>query len=291
VVDDEPIAPSTCANCGTKLADRYCAHCGQDALATLSIRHFVGEFLEGMFHVDSKFWRTFLPLLFRPGFLTRQYLDGKRKSYAPPLRSYLVMSFVYFVIASFVTTPHTRVVGPTGQEIKAQNCAQVAAGATWLRRLVPDVEASCVRALKDEGHVFSNALRGTLPKVMFAVLPLVALVQYWLNRRPRRLYVENLLFIVHFQSFYFLAASLGLLLVACIAVFLNAIGRPGQGAGDWLEFVLYAWSAFYLFVANRRVYGTSVVKAGFSVAMIAVAYAVFWAAGVALAALYEFTRA
>ncbi len=98
MVGDTAISPTTCENCGTNLADRYCAHCGQDAHVSLSIRHFVGEFVEGMFHFDSTFWRTFLPLLFRPGFLTEQYLNGKRKSYAPPLRSYLVLSLIYFAL-------------------------------------------------------------------------------------------------------------------------------------------------------------------------------------------------
>jgi hypothetical protein len=291
MIDNNSPSQTACANCGTTLADRYCAHCGQDAHANLSIGHFFEEFVEGMFHFDSTFWRTFLPLLFRPGFVTEQYLDGKRKTYAPPLRSYLVLSLIYFVIASQASTPHMRVLGPTGQEIRVEDCPQVAAGTTWLRHLVPDLEAACARALRDEGHAFSSALFGVLPKVMFAVLPLVALVQYWLNRRRRQWYVENLVFILHFQSFYFLAGALGLLLAACIAALVNALGWPSQDVGSWIESLLYVWSACYLFVANRRVYGTGVFKAFLNVAAIAVAYAVFWAAGVALAALFEFVRA
>jgi hypothetical protein len=255
------------------------------------LRHFAGEFLEGMFHFDSTFWRTLRPLVFRPGFLTVEYLGGKRKSYAPPVRSYLVLSLLYFLIASFATTPQTRVIDPAGREIKAQDCAEVAANATWLRKLVEDVQASCERALKDEGHAFSNAMRDTLPKVMFAVLPLVALVQYALGRRQRPWYVENLIFVLHFQSFYFLAGALGLLLVAAIAGLFKALGWAGQDFTGLLDLVLYAWSACYLFVANRRVYRAGVLKAVFSVATIAVAYTVFWAAGVAVAALFEFARA
>lgn len=291
MVPETTVARGACANCGTVLADRYCGHCGQDAHATLSIRHFAGEFVEGLFHFDSTFWRTFLPLLFRPGFLTVEYLNGKRKSYAPPLRSYLVLSLLYFLMASLVVTPHTRVISPTGQEIKAQNCAQVAAQATWLRYLVADVQASCERAIKDERHVFSTGLRDTLPKVMFAVLPLVALVQYGLSRRRRRLYVENLVFILHFQSFYFLAGALGLLLVAGVAALVKAVGWGNPDVSGLLDLALYAWSAVYLFIANRRVYNSGVLMSGFKVAVITVAYSVFWAIGVAVAALYEFAHA
>jgi Protein of unknown function (DUF3667) len=299
MVGDEANSPATqhdkqvalCENCGTNLADRYCARCGQDAHANLSIRHFLGEFVEGMFHFDSTFWRTFLPLLFKPGLLTQQYLSGRRKSYAPPVRSYLVLSLIYFAIASLVAPMQARFIESSGEESATQTCAQFAVEVTWLRHLVPDVAGACKRVLKDEGHGFSNALQGMLPKVMFAVLPLVALIQYGLWRRRRRWYVENLIFILHFQSFYFFAGALALLLAACITVLLNAIGWPSQDMGDSLDFLLYAWSACYLFVANRRVYGAGVIKAGFSVATIALAYMVFWVAGVALAALYEFARA
>jgi len=81
--DGKPVSAAACANCGTSLTDRFCAHAARMAQAALSIRHFAGEFLEGMFHLDSTFWRSFLPLLLRPGLLTGDYLEGRRKSYAP----------------------------------------------------------------------------------------------------------------------------------------------------------------------------------------------------------------
>ena len=89
-----------CANCGAALADRYCSRCGQDSHVSLSFGHFLHEFVEGMFHVDSSFWRTLRALVTRPGLLTEQYLGGKRRAYSPPFRTYLVISVVYFIAAS-----------------------------------------------------------------------------------------------------------------------------------------------------------------------------------------------
>jgi len=50
---------------------------------------------------DSRVWRTILPLAFRPGLLTREFLRGRRARYTPPFRMYLVLSLVFFVLASF----------------------------------------------------------------------------------------------------------------------------------------------------------------------------------------------
>lgn len=57
-MNDASAGPVDCANCGARLADRYCSRCGQDSHATLSLGHFLHEFVEGLFHIDSTFSRT-----------------------------------------------------------------------------------------------------------------------------------------------------------------------------------------------------------------------------------------
>src|SRR5262245_64238219 len=121
-MNDRSSLRASCANCGAQVADRYCGHCGQDSHVSLSLGHFMHEFVEGMFHVDSTFWRTFLTLLTRPGLVTEQYLGGRRRSYAPPFRSYLVISIIYFVISSLLAPQTIRVTSPQGQQIKVEDC-------------------------------------------------------------------------------------------------------------------------------------------------------------------------
>ena len=115
-----------CANCGAALADRYCGRCGQDSHVSLSLGHFLHEFVEGLFHVDSKFWRTLRTLLTRPGLLTEQYLGGKRQ---------LVLAAVSQLsrdldrstssLASIFDTPASQVVSAGGREMQASDCAQI----------------------------------------------------------------------------------------------------------------------------------------------------------------------
>ena len=88
-----------------------------------------------------------------------------------------------------------------------------------------------MRALSDDRRALNEALQNLLPKVMFVVLPLVALVQFWVYRRQRPLYLENLVFVLHFQSFYYLASTFALLLAAGIA----ALAGDRQGIGEALR--------------------------------------------------------
>jgi hypothetical protein len=276
-----------CANCGAALVDRYCSRCGQDSHVSLSFGHFLHEFVEGMFHVDSSFWRTLRTLITRPGVLTEQYLGGRRRAYSPPFRSYLVISIAYFVVASMFELPQSRVVNTGGREMQAADCAQLAADPGFLLRFVPDLEGACRRALSDDRRALNAALENLLPKVMFIVLPLVALVQFWIYRRQRPMYLENLVFVLHFQSFYYLVSALALLLAAGIAALIGGAAR----VGELFQFAIYLWSVVYLFMAMRRVYRASTLRTVLGLAALVVSYIVFYALGVSVAGLYAFLQA
>ncbi len=89
-----------CSNCGEQLTGQYCYRCGQrDKHRLISLWELLRDLIGDLFEVDSRIWRTVLPLLFRPGFLTMEYLSGRRVHYTPPLRMYLVLSLVFFVVA------------------------------------------------------------------------------------------------------------------------------------------------------------------------------------------------
>ena len=64
----------------------------------------LGELLEDLFHTDHRVWRTLRPLLFAPGKLTLEYLRGKRVTYTPPFRLYIVLSLIFFLSTSLSPT-------------------------------------------------------------------------------------------------------------------------------------------------------------------------------------------
>lgn len=90
-----------CLNCAhpLDLTDRFCAYCGQlNTTKRLTLKDFIGEFVLSVFTYDSRFRHTLKDLLFKPGTITRYYVDGKRFHYANPFRFFLSASIFYFII-------------------------------------------------------------------------------------------------------------------------------------------------------------------------------------------------
>ena len=84
-----------CANCLTPLTGPFCAQCGQHvADYHRSVWRFVVDFFDSAFSWDNKFFRTLGPLLRRPGWLTQEFMAGRRVRYVHPLRLFLFTSFV-----------------------------------------------------------------------------------------------------------------------------------------------------------------------------------------------------
>jgi hypothetical protein len=91
----------SCLNCGTPLLGPFCYYCGQpDKNLLRFFPALMRDLLEDVIDFDSRFMRTLKPLLFHPGKLTRDYLDGRRFRYVPPLRLYIFSSMVFFILAA-----------------------------------------------------------------------------------------------------------------------------------------------------------------------------------------------
>lgn len=88
-----------CLNCNAIVLGRYCQVCGQENIEPKeSFWHLVKHLFEDLTHFDGKFFITMKDLLFRPGFLSREYLRGRRVTYLHPVRMYLFTSAVFFLI-------------------------------------------------------------------------------------------------------------------------------------------------------------------------------------------------
>jgi uncharacterized protein DUF3667 len=183
----------------------------------------VHEFL----HVDSKIFRSVKLLLLKPGFLTREYFEGRRVRYVSPLRLYLVFSVIYFAAAALVDRPAFRPdenaeVGALGAGLGLETMS-----AEEANRLMADVQAHWI------------------PRLMFVLVPMSALVVQLATRRTGRNYPQHLSFALHVHAAFFA------LLTATIVVELLNLNWVGAAA----SFSRTALLVVYTVVAFHHAYG------------------------------------
>ena len=93
---------TACLNCGTPLTGTYCATCGQHGHVHRTLTAFFHDFAHGVLHFDGKLWRTLPLLAWKPGELTRRYIDGQRASFISPMALFLFSVFLMFAVLGSV---------------------------------------------------------------------------------------------------------------------------------------------------------------------------------------------
>lgn len=87
---------TSCLNCGTPLTGEFCHGCGQHAHVHRTLTAFFHDFLHGFLHFEGKIWRTLPLLVWKPGELTRRYIDGERARFVSPIALFLFSVFLMY---------------------------------------------------------------------------------------------------------------------------------------------------------------------------------------------------
>ncbi len=254
---DEAPAQPACANCEAPLYGQYCGACGQRARdRIISLWELLRDAAGDLFELDSRLWRTLIPLSTRPGMLTADYLRGRRARYMPPFRTYLVLSLLFFVASSLGGDGIGFVVDASDAPVATADgdrCADITVSGidenSRLGQLLTEerLRHVCERIVGDGGKAFVRAMSDNVAVALYVLLPLMALVLKLLYPLSRRYYVEHLLFVVHVHAFFFLVLLAQLALEALAAV--AGIELIGMLA---VPLVLYA--LYYPYAGMRRVY-------------------------------------
>jgi hypothetical protein len=283
---DAPERSPNCTNCGAAVSGKYCSVCGQRVEYHLhSLRDFLSEAVEVLTHADSRLWRTLGPLLFRPGFLTQQFLAGRRASYLPPLRLYLVLSVLFFLVVSVTSPVTTRSVSATAAADPAAAAAATEQlcrssvghlpGPDWIRQ--PFLSA-CQRSHADQSRALGRSFIQNLGRAMFLFLPLLAAFMTPMYLRAGRYYVDNLLLLVHNQAFVFLLMS----------IYLLALHWTHSGTlTTLLTLALICHVIFYSYRSMQRVYAEPWLRTLVKFTAIALGYVVCALCTVFLTGVYS----
>ena len=93
----------TCKNCDKPFDDsfNFCPNCGQQAKEDLTVSVLFYNTISNYFSFDARFFKSFLPLVLKPGLIAKRFVEGKRLKYLHPAQFYLFISVVFFFIFSF----------------------------------------------------------------------------------------------------------------------------------------------------------------------------------------------
>jgi hypothetical protein len=90
-----------CLNCSAPLTGPFCSQCGQRAKVNRSLSSFLADFVAGMVNFEGRLWCTLPLLTWRPGDLTRRYVEGQRARFVSPVGLYLFTVFLMFGVLGF----------------------------------------------------------------------------------------------------------------------------------------------------------------------------------------------
>jgi hypothetical protein len=241
---------ASCDNCGAPLHGRFCAQCGQESLPlNPPLRDLVREAVQELLDVDGRIFRTVRRLFVSPGYLTREYFEGRRIPWVPPLRLYLLFSVAYFAVASFGDVR----IGVSGAQTDAET-----------------VEALQRLGFSNEEQMRAAVMQAQarwMPRVMFLLVPLFAWLVFMVRRRSGRGYPQHLIFAMHAHAAWFGARALAALGGIVTPPIVAAVMAP----------LSVVYGVVYVAVALRVAYGGTGRRAVRDAAIVLGAY---WAAAI-----------
>lgn len=273
----------TCQNCNYVVENKFCPNCGQENSETRQSFHYLfTHFFEDLTHYDGEFWKTIKRLLFKPGELTKEYLSGKRKKSVPPVKLYIFISFVTFLLPNLL--PEVSIFGEIKKEktevvnlklnkkdedngflirenITVKNIEELDS----VQKTLPEgkkmnsIEYNTYKAViklmkeKNQKELFKKALESfvhTLPKVLFVYMPIFAFLLWLLHDKKKWYYFDSGVFTLHYFSFLLLLITIGFL----FNWFVNLI-HPVDAISIIFTLSSIAYSFFYFFRAHSNFYG------------------------------------
>ena len=259
-----------CHNCSEKLKDymNYCPHCGQENHSLkVPFKQLAGEMLTEGINLDSKFLRSLKPLVFSPGELTNQFIDGRRVSYIAPIRLYFFITFVFFLFSSYSSVQDSSTVDQQEQTINfnlTTNSDSTARHYSNMEELRTDIDEGGMDDLLDSLEGDDSFIPTMVRKVVslsklsskeitryalnnvsiavFIALPFLAMIFMVTYRERELLFIEHLIHSFHVHSFFFLFLTL-------YSVFTFYVYES-----EWLTLVLLIVVGGYLYKSCRNVY-------------------------------------
>lgn len=277
----------TCLNCRHVVEQKFCPNCGQEnSDSRKTFHHLFVHFFEDLTHYENAFWKTIRNLLFKPATLTKEYLSGKRLSYLAPIRLYIFISFITFLVIALFPN-HSETVETTKKEkankkevpkniftgdLKDINAGddfdKFTKGVDSIQKYAPEEKkinsfgywivqkAKFVKKNNTREELvekFTESFIHNIPKVLFIIMPLFAFFLWLVHGKKRWYYFEHGIFTLHYFSFLLLIFLVLFLIRNVIALF--GEDSPLSYISGLTDFFGTIWMCYYFFPAHHRFYG------------------------------------
>jgi hypothetical protein len=317
-----------CLNCGHVVEENFCPQCGQENIVVKEdALHMITHSISDYFHFEHKFFGTLKPLLLKPGKLTQQYIDGKRVSFIHPIRLYIFVSIVFFLVVlgsknkaeksnnkenavAATAIPKSKLdsvqsekikkaeealkyiptdgglrdsalkeaiaeikkdTSTSSQDIEFSKSKNNIFGSNWTTKdttlLAYETNQAALPKKDRDGFIehffikrnlelnkypnplekFTEDLMHNIPKMMFLLLPLFALILKLVYLRKDKFYYEHLIYSFHVHSAIFLSILFTMLLQWIFGFIANL--------SNWLAFACTIYIIWYIYRSLRTFYG------------------------------------
>ena len=240
----ETAAPGLCVNCSAPCPGAYCSACGEKRLSAndFSLRHFVGHAVHDLTHFDAKIFRSLIPLLFKPGVLTAEFIAGRRSRYIKPLTLFILVNLFFFVAKQGL------------MNYRLDDYVSSVGGVA--RRLVETKAEARGLTMEKYAEHFNALAKERQRSMFFFLIPALALLFVPFARR--RYYVEHLVYSIHFHAFLLIFIVVGLVILLIPLAVVAAMGAPGPirffSRDPGLLVPISLGIVGYHWIALRRVY-------------------------------------
>ncbi len=192
-----------CRNCGTKFQGNFCPQCGQ------SIKEFerpfqflIIDFLGNMFAFDTRFWKTFVAVLLKPGTLARDYVKGHRIRYMPPFRFYIFVSFIFFFLLNIYTSQNAT----NSDLLTGSENDMITLFDNGEEELTQNDEYNIperIALFMEHPELFMEQLMSYYSWGMFLLMPFYGFLLWVFYRKRQRYYITHLIMAVNQHAFIF----------------------------------------------------------------------------------------
>jgi len=194
-----------CKNCNSELMGIYCSECGQKNTDLLSVKAIVKELTDNVFSFDSRFFITLKYLIIKPGFLTKEYWAGRRTTYLPPLRMYLVLSVFYFFLHSIMDEGLLHIIIDKSPQNNPKTFAFNTDGVPQIFHFIIDNLNKGIKVTDERG--LSKDVLDFMPSAMFILMPFMGLLLLFVYKKKKLFYSYHLITVLHFHCFVFFLYS------------------------------------------------------------------------------------